>query len=88
MTTHVLINPDQDTALTFPTRQDAEDHLMSFEQRVDLLAKLIEWADSEAGSEYRAQLAAHNRPSPVTANDVVAVLDDTNAEAMREMFDL
>lgn len=53
------------------------------------LTALIKWADTPEGADYRASLAHGGKPSPVTAEDVLSILDhDTATEARQTMGNL
>lgn len=53
-------------------------------QRNFLLLELTKWADTREGRSFRAYLASANCPSAVTAEDVLALIDDSVAENLRE----
>lgn len=56
-----------------------------------MLLALTKWADSEEGRDYRAGLAANSTAydvSAVTAEDVLALLDDDKAAELREELGL
>lgn len=53
-----------------------------------LLLELLKWADSESGREFRASLAHSGEPSPVTAEDVLALLKPDERSRLREMLGL
>lgn len=48
--------------------------MKSNNQKILALAALTEWADTEEGKAHRAALAHDRLPSPVTAEDVFAMI--------------
>lgn len=57
-------------------------------QKVALLAALTEWADTEQGRDHRAALAHEGQPSPVTAEDVFALLEGSHTDHADLLADL
>ena len=49
-----------------------------------LLQDLLNWADSAEGADFRASLAHSDQFSPITAGDVLALLDDDLEPQIRE----
>lgn len=52
--------------------------------KVALLQDLLNWADSTEGADFRAGLAHSGQFSPVTAGDVLALLDEDLGPQIRE----